>query len=130
MALLSINRCAMLPQCCRIAKARNIIKGYVVEGSTFWLQIENSGFNSSISLVALQAKLVLALYLKYFSGFFLILISSMVEQDTSNILIQVRVLDKSNHKALYIHIYSVLGPLPFALAINHRHIFIKMFFNC
>jgi hypothetical protein len=33
------------------ATTRNITKGYVVEGSTFWLQIENSGFNSSISLV-------------------------------------------------------------------------------
>ena len=36
----------------RFAVARNIIKGYVVEGSTFWLQIENLGFNSSVSLNA------------------------------------------------------------------------------
>ena len=48
-------------QCFRNATARNIIKGYVVEGSTFWLQIENSGFNSSVSLVALLAKKVPAL---------------------------------------------------------------------
>ena len=70
-------------------KKKNIFKGYVVEGSTFWLQIENSGFNSSVSLVALIAKQVPALDLSYLSGFlfnfFLILISSMVEQDTSNI---------------------------------------------
>ena len=39
--------------CGRFAVARNIIKGYVVEGSTFLLQIENSGFNTSVSLVAL-----------------------------------------------------------------------------
>ena len=69
------------------AKKKNIIKGYVVEGSTFWLQIENSGFNSSVSLVALLAKKVPALdiCMVFFFYFLLILISSMVEQDTSNI---------------------------------------------
>ena len=54
----SLNRGA--PKSERVSEQAGLIKGYVVDGSTFWLQILNKGFNSSISLKASHFKFILA----------------------------------------------------------------------